>query len=122
MPLAVKSPLTDKYYVGVFADIGAAGSIFIPVAGRGKIKAIYVTPHVTCAGTATLVTAKIGGVALANGVVTLGATQAAGTVASAKPSGKTTIDAGQALELATDGGTSTTSPATVTVVVRETGA
>lgn len=119
MALPVPRPVHDKYYNGYFADIGVAGSIYIPIAARGKITAIHITPLVTCATTATVVTCSIGGVAITNGVVTLATTQAAGTVASATPSGANRVESGATVQLATDGGTSTTSPAIVTVVVRE---
>ena len=101
-----------------FTDISTASSEWVASPMAGKVIAIYVTLHNGITGTNSTVTAEINGVALSGLSITI--TQAgstAGSTFSGVPSGNNTIAAGQALEIISDGASSTATVATVTVLI-----
>jgi hypothetical protein len=101
-----------------FADISAPSSIWVPSPMAGKVIGIYVTLHGAITVANSIVTAEINGVALTGLSITITqAGSAAGSTFSGTPSGNNTILAGQALEIITDGGSTTTVIADVTVLI-----
>ena len=101
-----------------FTDISTASSEWVASPMAGKVIGIYVTLHGAITTANSTVTAEIGGVALTGLSITITqAGSAAGSTFSGTPSGNNTIAAGQALEIITDGASSTTTVATVTVLI-----
>jgi hypothetical protein len=101
-----------------FTDISTASSEWVASPMAGKVIAIYITLHNGITGSNAIVTAEIGGVALSGLSITVTqAGSAAGSTFFGVPSGNNTIAAGQALEIISDGGSSTTTVATVTALI-----
>lgn len=99
-------------------DISNPSSTFVASPLAGNIISVIVVLQGAITTANSIVTAKINGVAVSGLSVTITqAGSAAGSTFSGTPSGNNTIAAGQALEVITDGGSSTTIAAWVTVVV-----
>jgi len=100
------------------ADVSTASSAWVvsPIAGNiTSIKSVLYGAIITADST---VTAKIAGVAVTNGVLTVAfAGSAAGDVDTATPTALRTVTAGQAIEIATDGASGNTIPLTVTLEI-----
>lgn len=106
------------YLSGQFADISTAESIFLPTPIAGKVTKVYVALKNAITVANSVVTAKIGGVAVTGLSITI--TQvgsAAGSVFSGTPSALNVLTAGQAFEVITDGGATTTCIAYVTLEI-----
>lgn len=114
------SPNRDYMLNCQIADISAAGQAYVAVPAKGKVVEIQTVIHnAITVGDATL-TAKINGTAITGGVVTVTqAASAAGDVDSAVPSALNDVQAGDALELETDAGSTTACPCDVTFVIRK---
>ena len=99
-------------------NISAASSAWVVTPVAGTIAKVYsVISGAITSGDATL-TAKIATVSVTNGVITVANSgSAAGTVDSATPSGANTVTLGQAIEIATDGGSTNSISAVITFVV-----
>lgn len=102
---------------GTFSDISTAASIFIPNPIAGVISKIYVSLDAGITTANSLVTAELNGVLVSGSTVTVTAGSAAGATFSSTPSGSNAVAAGQAIEIITDGGSTGSAPAHVTVVV-----
>jgi hypothetical protein len=101
-----------------FTDISTASSEWVASPMAGKVIGIYVTLHGAITTANATVTAEIGGVALSGLSITITqAGSAAGSTFSGTPSGNNTIAAGQALEIISDGASSTAVVATVSVLI-----
>lgn len=98
-------------------NIGNAGSTFVAVPAAGTIVGMYVTPDSNMSTTATNISLEIGGVAVTNSTATLSSSAVAGDVASAAPTANNVVTAGAAVEIISDGGTTGSSTATVTLIV-----
>lgn len=99
-----------------FSDIGTAQSVFLVTPIAAKIAKILVVLQGAVATTDTLVTAKINGIAVQGSTITVPFSgSAAGLVAFAVPTGANTVGAGTAIEILTDGGTSSTVAADICV-------
>ena len=106
------------FLFATFADISTPDSIFIPVPATGVVSKIFVTLKNAITVANSIVTAKINGVAMSGLSITI--TQVgsvAGSTFSGTPSGNNAVIEGGAIEIITDGGSTTTAIATVTVVV-----
>lgn len=109
---------TQRGYTVYLPDIGTAQSWYWVSPVAGNITAIYSVINSATATTDTLLTFFIGGVQLSNSTVTIAFTgAAAGDVDSASPTANYAITAGAALKITTDGGTSNTPTAMLTIVV-----
>ena len=99
-------------------NISAASSAWVVTPVAGTIAKVYsVISGAITSGDATL-TAKIATVSVTNGVITVANSgSAAGTVDSATPSGANTVTLGQAIEIATDGGSTNSISAVITFVI-----
>lgn len=120
MSLPQPRPLNDKYLTAYLADVSAASSTFVVSPARGKVVAIYTALHGAITGADSALTAKINGTAITGGAITVAYSgSAAGDVDSCVPTGANVVNAGDAIEIASDGASSTTAGLTVTVVIRE---
>ena len=91
-----------------FDDLATAHSRFVVAPIAGTITKIYSVLDQAIATTDTILTAKIAGTNVTSGAITIAFSgSAAGTVDVATPSGANTVTAGQAIEIAGDGGTNT---------------
>lgn len=101
-----------------FADIGTAGSQFCVAPMAGKIIKIYSVINAALTGSNTVLTSKIGGVSVTNGSLTITQSgSAAGDVDSATPTAANTVTAGQAIEIASDGGASNVVAAQIVIIL-----
>lgn len=97
-------------------DVSSPGSYFVASPIIGKIAAIYVTLDNAITVANAIVSAKINGVAVTGSSITVTFTgSAAGSVYSSTPSGANTINQGNSIEILTDGGSTTTARANVTI-------
>lgn len=100
------------------ADISAAGSIFVVAPWAGTISKIYTTIKNAITTADAAISFELGGTAITGGGITIAtASSAAGDVDSATPTALNVVTAGQAIEIITDGGSSTTCECVVTFVV-----
>ncbi len=89
-------------------EINNAKSHFVVIPYACDIVKIWTALDQAIAGSDVVLTAKIATVAITNGVITITQSgSAAGDVDSATPTGANTVTAGQAIEIACNGGTST---------------
>lgn len=101
-----------------FVDISTAESIFVVSPIAGTIDKIYVTLHAGVTVANSVVSAKINGVAVTSSSITVTqAGSAPGSVFSSTPTAAKTVTAGGAIEVLTDGGSSTVARATVTLLI-----
>ena len=105
MAYPYEPPSQNKFVTVNMADVGAAASAYIAPGFDGRIKRITGVVFSAITGANSVVTTKIGGTAVTNGVLTvLLSGAAAGNVSQAIPSGLNVFTAGQAIEFASDGG------------------
>lgn len=108
----------NQYAITVdFADAGTAGSIFVVAPHAGSIVGLYAVNAAANATTKTVLTAEIAGVLVTTPAWEITITQAAGTASSSVPTATNVVTAGQVIEIISDGGTSTTMPTSVTIVI-----
>lgn len=103
---------------GEIPDVSTAGSIFIPNPIAGVISKIFVTLQTGITAANAIVTAEINGVLVTGSSATI--TQAGstgGSTFSSTPSGANVVSAGGAIEIITDGGSTTTAPAIVCILM-----
>lgn len=106
------------FLFGRFDDISTASSIFIPNPILGVISKIYVTLQGPITVADAIVTAEIAGVLVTGSSNTIAFTaSAAGSTFLSTPSGANTVAAGQAVEIITDGASTTAAAAIVCVVM-----
>ena len=103
------------YLTYTITDLNAAASYYLVCPLAGVISKIYSVIESALATADNVLTFEIAGVAVTNGTVTITqAGSAAGDVDSATPTAARTLTAGQALEIISDGGTSSTTKCTLT--------
>jgi hypothetical protein len=99
-------------------DISTAGSYYVVNPILGKIYKAYVTLDNAITVADSIVSFEIGGVAVSGGNITAAYSgSAAGSVFSSTPSGNNTVSAGGAIEVITDGGSTTSCRAQVTLLM-----
>lgn len=101
-----------------FADVSTPGSVFVVCPIAGFISKIYtvISNAITVADCG--VSAKIAGVAVTSSAITITQSgSAAGDVDSSSPSAARTVVAGQAIEIVTDGASTTACPTHVTLLI-----
>ncbi len=110
----------DEVISAYFADIGTAGSTYIRVPFAGVIRQIAVVLLAANGTTKTVFTPKIGvagtGITLSAALET-GATSAAGSAFSVSATAANVVAAGDIIDVLSDGGSTSTTPAMVYVVV-----
>jgi hypothetical protein len=127
MPLPTQRPFYDRSYVVYAASLSAAASPAVPVVGRGRVIDIRFVPLTAPTTSATVITPKVNATPMQlNGVSTtmsIAAASAANAVAaSLQPNGLNTVDLGDVIVLASDGGAANSASVAgyYTVIVRET--
>ena len=107
--------LNKSYLTYTIPDISTAGSHFVVTPIAGDINKIFSTINNAISSANCGLTFEIGGTAVTNGAITIAHSgSAAGTVDSSTPSGQKTLTAGQAIEIITDGASSTACRGTIT--------
>jgi len=110
--------VTLPFYI---ADVSTAGQIYVPVPDEFGGEVVEIRTALNGAiGTADVdLTAKIGGTAMTNGVVTIAFSgSAAGDVDVARPSGANAVSAGESIEIETDGASTNTIEVFGTIVIK----
>lgn len=99
-------------------DVSAASSAWMVSPIAGVISSIRTALGNAITVADSIVTAKIAGVAVTNGVLTIAtAGSAAGDVDTATPTAARTVTAGQAIQIESDGGSTTVSPLYIMVEI-----
>lgn len=88
-----------------FDDIQTAHSHFVVAPIAGTVTKIYTVIYTSFTTADNVITTSIGGTPLTNGAITITQSgSAAGDVDSSTPTAANTVSAGQAIEIASDGG------------------
>jgi len=99
-------------------DISTAGQIYVVSPIAGTISAIYSVINGTIATADAVLTAKIAGTAVTNGVITIeDSGSVAGDVDSAAPTALNTVAIGDAIEVETSGASTNTVEVVLTIVI-----
>ena len=109
--------LNDYFITAEIEDVSTASSTFVAVPDGGKIVKILSANQATITGTAAL-SFEIGGTSVTGGGISIVASGSAGAIDTAEPTGANTVTEGGSIEMITDGGSSNTSKAVVTFVIR----
>ena len=89
------------------ADSGTAGSSFVVCPFAGTIVGLAAVNHLANTTTKTVLTSKIGGVAITHPAWEIAVTQAAGVSSAVVPTAANTVAAGDVIEFISDGGSAT---------------
>ena len=111
--------LNDYFLTARLADVSAASSVNIAVPDRGKIiKIISVLGGaITTANSA--VTTAVNGTAVTGGSFAVAySVSAAGDIDTAEPTAANNVEEGDYITITSDGGSSTTQPIDITVIIR----
>jgi len=111
--------LNDYFLTTKVTDISTAGSTFVAVPDGGRIVKIYTSIKNAISTADAALSFEIGGTAVTNGGITIAYSgSAAGDVDSSTPSANNRVEEGEAIEIITDGGSSTACECVVTFVIR----
>ena len=106
---------SKKYFTGKITDISTGGSTFVVCPIAGTISAIYSTINNAITSVDAGLSFELAGIAVTGGGITVAYDgSAAGDVDSATPTAANTVTAGQAIEMITDGASSTACECTIT--------
>jgi hypothetical protein len=119
MTLPTRIRLNDAVLNAYMADVSAASSCFVTSPTRGKIMAIYGELYNAITSADSNITVKINGVLVTGATAVIAYTSsAAGDTYTMNPTGAFDVNAGDTIEIISDGASSTTAPMNWTVVVR----
>lgn len=111
--------LNDYFLTSKITDISTAGSTFVPVPDGGRIIKIFTSIKNAITTANAALSFEIGGTAITGGGITVTQSgSAAGDVDTAEPTAANSVNEGQAIEMITDGGSSTACECVVTFVIR----
>ena len=111
--------LNDYFITAEIEDVSPASSTFVGVPDGGKIVKIITALQGAISGGNAAITFEIGGTAVTGGAITVAHSgSAAGDVDTAEPTAANSVNEGQAIEMITDGGSSTACECVVTFVIR----
>ena len=111
--------LNDYFLTSKITDISTAGSTFVPVPDGGRIIKIFTSIKNAITTANAALSFEIGGTAVTGGGITVTQSgSAAGDVDTAEPTAENSVNEGQAIEMITDGGSSTACECVVTFVIR----
>jgi len=111
--------LNDYFLTTKVTDISTAGSTFVAVPDGGRIVKIYTSIKNAITTADAALSFEIGGTAVTNGGITIAYSgSAAGDVDSSTPSALNRIEEGSAIEIISDGGSSTACECVITFVIR----
>jgi hypothetical protein len=111
--------LNDYFLTSKITDISTAGSTFVPVPDDGRIIKIFTSIQNAITTANAALSFEIGGTAITGGGITVTQSgSAAGDVDTAEPTAENSVNEGQAIEMITDGGSSTACECVVTFVIR----
>ena len=111
--------LNDYFLTSKITDISTAWSTFVPVPDDGRIIKIFTSIQNAITTANAALSFEIGGTAITGGGITVTQSgSAAGDVDTAEPTAENSVNEGQAIEMITDGGSSTACECVVTFVIR----
>ena len=111
--------LNDYFLTAEIEDVSTASSTFVAVPDGGKIIKIITALQGAISGGNAAITFEIGGTAVTGGGITVAHSgSAAGDVDTAEPTAANRVEEGEAIEMITDGGSSTACECIVTFVIR----
>ena len=111
--------LNDYFLTVKMADVSTAGSVHVVAPDNGKIIKVMSVIDGAIATDDAGITTKINGTAVTGGGITVTQSgSAAGDVDTAEPTAENSVNEGQAIEMITDGGSSTACECVVTFVIR----
>ena len=111
--------LNDYFLTSKITNISSAGSTFVPVPDGGRIIKIFTSIKNAITTANAALSFEIGGTAVTGGGITVTQSgSAAGDVDTAEPTAENSVNEGQAIEMITDGGSSTACECLVTFVIR----
>ena len=111
--------LNDYFLTSKITNISTAGSTFVPVPDGGRIIKIFTSIKNAITTANAALSFEIGGTAITGGGITVTQSgSAAGDVDTAEPTAANSVNEGQAIEIITDGGSSTACECVVTFVIR----
>ena len=114
-------PVSHRFVTVQIEDISTAGQKYVVPGFKGKIKNAHSVINGAIATADADLTLKIGGTAVTGGVITVAQSgSAAGDVDSATPSAAHTFTQSQAIEIETDGASTNTVEAVVTLELEAT--
>ena len=111
----------DVFLTCEIPDISTADQVYVPIPEGcgGEVIEIRSAIHGAISVADADLTAKIGGTAMTNGVITVAQSgSAAGDVDVCNPSGLNYVSPGDAIEIETDGASTGTVTVTMTIVIR----
>lgn len=99
-------------------DISTPASVFVASPMAGRVVGVYVALHGAITSADAVVTAEINGVGISGVSITVAHSGSGpGSTFSGTPSGSNSLSAGQAIEVITDGGSTTAAAADVTLLI-----
>jgi len=111
--------LNDYFITAKITDISTAGSTFVAVPDGGKIIKILTSIKNAITSDDAALSFEIDGTAVTGGGITIAYDgSAAGDVDTATPTAANRVEEGDAIEIITDGGSSTACECIVTFVIR----
>jgi len=117
--VSTATELNQFVLFGEIADISTAGSSWVVSPYAGTIEKIYTVIDGAITGGNAAITFEIDGVAVTDAGITIAYSgSGAGDVDSSEPTAKNSVDAGQPIEIITDGGSTNVVKAVVTFVMQ----
>lgn len=111
--------LNDYFLTSAIPDVSTASSTFVNVPDGGRIIKIFTSIKNAITTANAALSFEIGGTAITGGGITITQSgSAAGDVDTAEPTAANSVNEGQAIEMITDGGSSTACECVVTFVIR----